>query len=107
MSIFPNPSPTPGNQPPAAPPAAPPSSAAPPQYAPPPYYPPAPVPPPESKSKMVPILSVAVLLLLGGIIYLYMQLDHVKKDLASNNTALQAQLDKLVEASNLTSRTNT
>jgi hypothetical protein len=33
-------------------------------------------------------------------------LDHVKKDLSSTTTATQAQLDKLQEASSLTTRTN-
>jgi|HubBroStandDraft_3_1064219.scaffolds.fasta_scaffold96126_2 hypothetical protein len=113
MSIFPNPSPTPENQPPAAPP--PPPSAPPPQYAAPPYaqapYPPAPYypppPAPESGTGMkIPLLFGAVVALLGANVYLYMQLDHVKKDLATTNTAMQAQFDKLQEASSLTTRTN-
>jgi chromosome segregation ATPase len=54
----------------------------------------------------IPILFGAVIALLGAVVYLYMQLDHVKKDLASTNTTMQAQLDKLVEASSLTTRTN-
>lgn len=54
----------------------------------------------------IPILFGAVVALLGAVVYLYMQLDHVKKDLAVNNTTMQAQLDKLVEASSLTTRTN-
>ena len=54
----------------------------------------------------IPILFGAVVALLGANIYLYMQLDHVKKDLASTNTTMQAQLDKLVEASSLTTRSN-
>ena len=106
MSIFPNPSPTGGNQPPAPapPPQAPPP---PPGYAAMPYYPPPPPPPVESGggTKII-ILFVAVLILLGANIYLYVQLDHVKKDLASANTGLQAQLDKLQEASSLTTRSN-
>ena len=55
----------------------------------------------------IPILFGAVMALLGGVVYLYMQLDHVKKDLATTNTTMQAQLDKLVEASSLNTRTNT
>jgi len=55
----------------------------------------------------IPILFGAVIALLGAVVYLYMQLDHVKKDLATTNTTMQAQLDKLVEASSLTTRTNT
>jgi hypothetical protein len=54
----------------------------------------------------IPILFGAVVALLGAVIYLYMQLDHVKKDLAANNVATQAQLDKLVEAASLNTRTN-
>jgi len=108
MSIFPNPSPRP-DEPPA--PAAPPPSAPPPppQSAAPAYYAPPPPPPPqivESSGKKIPILFGAVIALLAGIIYLYLQLDHVKKDLSANNTALQAQLDKLQEASSLNTRSN-
>jgi F0F1-type ATP synthase membrane subunit b/b' len=55
----------------------------------------------------IPILFGAVIALLGAVVYLYMQLDHVKKDLAVTNTTMQAQLDKLVEASSLNTRTNT
>jgi chromosome segregation ATPase len=54
----------------------------------------------------IPVLFGAVVALLGAVVYLYMQLDHVKKDLAATNTTVQAQLDKLVEASSLTTRTN-
>jgi hypothetical protein len=107
MSIFPNPSPT-GGQPPQNPPAAPPPpSAPPPVYAQAPYYPPPPPPPAESGTGMkIPILFGAVVALLGAVVYLYMQLDHVKKDLAANNVTMQQQLDKLVEASSLNTRTN-
>lgn len=54
----------------------------------------------------IPVLFGAVIALLGAVVYLYMQLDHVRKDLASTNTTMQAQLDKLVEASSLNTRTN-
>jgi chromosome segregation ATPase len=54
----------------------------------------------------VKILFGAVVALLAANVYLYMQLDHVKKDLVNTNTATQAQLDKLQEASSLTTRTN-
>jgi chromosome segregation ATPase len=109
MSIFPNPSPTSGGQQPVAPPPPPPSAPPPPPaYASTPYYPPPPPPPVESGTGMkIPILFGAVIALLGAVVYLYMQLDHVKKDLTATNTTMQAQLDKLVEASSLTSRTNT
>jgi hypothetical protein len=111
MSIFPNPSPTGGGEAPtvSSAPHPPPSAAPapPPAYAQPPYYPPPPPPVPESGTGMkIPVLFGAVIALLGAVVYLYMQLDHVKKDLASTNTTMQAQLDKLVEASSLTTRTN-
>src|SRR5579863_8550290 len=104
MSIFPNPSPTSGGQQPAAPPPPPPSAPPPPPaYASTPYYPPP--PPPESGTGMkIPILFGAVIALLGAVVYLYMQLDHVRKDLSNTNAATQAQLDKLVEASSLNTR---
>jgi chromosome segregation ATPase len=54
----------------------------------------------------IPILFGAVIALLAAAVYLYMQLDHVKKDLAATNTTMQAQLDKLVEASSLNTRAN-
>src|SRR5580692_6277639 len=117
MSIFPNPSPRSSGDSPTVPsgPPAPPSAPPPPPSAPPPatpyasipYYPPPPPPAPESGTGMkIPVLFGAVIALLGGVVYLYMQLDHVKKDLAANNATMQAQLDKLVEASSLTTRTN-
>ena len=104
MSIFPNPSPTPSGQQPSAP-SAPPPSAPPPGYAAPPYYPPPPPPAPAAGTG-VKILFGAVVALLAANVYLYMQLDHVKKDLVNTNTATQAQLDKLQEVSSLTTRTN-
>ena len=110
MSIFPDPSPR-STEPPA--PAAPPPPSAPPPppqapaFAATPYYPPPPPPPvAEGTGKKIPILFGAVIALLGANVYLYVQLDHVKKNLADNNTALQAQLDKLQEASSLTNRSN-
>ena len=54
----------------------------------------------------IPILFGAVVALLGAVVYLYMQLDQVKKDLASNNARVQAQIDKLSEAASLNTRTN-
>jgi len=110
MSIFPNPSPTPGPQQPATPPPPPPAapppqySGAAPQYAPQPYYAP---PPAESGSAWKTIvLFVAVLALIGATAYLYMQLDAVKKDLAKANDAAQSRLDKLEEATSVTTRSN-
>ncbi|HLK18649.1 MAG TPA: hypothetical protein VKT81_06825 [Bryobacteraceae bacterium] len=108
MSIFPNPSPTGSNQPPANPPAAPPPpSAPPPGYAQAPYYPPPPPPPAESGGgAKTAILYGAIVALLAAVVYLYVQLDKVKKDVAANNTTIQQQIDKLGEAASLNTRTN-
>ena len=112
MSIFPNPSPRP-SEPPTVPAPPPPQCAPPPQpqyaappYAPSPYYPPPPPPVETGTGMKIPLLFGAVVALLGANIYLYMQLDRVKKDLANTNTAMQTQFDKLQEASSLTTRTN-
>lgn len=107
MSIFPDPSPH-GTAPAQAPSgsqqyAPPPQYPAPSQYAPPPQY--APAPSSGSGWKFA-ILFVLVLALIGGGVYLYMQLDKTKKDLAGANAALQAQIDKLAEASSVTTRSN-
>ena len=104
MSIFPDPSPrTP--VPPAAPP---PPAGAPPPFAQPPYYaiPATPPAPPPSSGMKTAVLFGAVIALLAASVYLYMQLDHVKKDLVKTNETLQAQLDKLELASSLTTRSN-
>ncbi len=98
MSIFPNPSPGQGSIPPAARPPAPP-------FAQPPYYA-VPPPPAPSSGLKIPVLFGAVIALLAATVYLYMQLDHVKKDLAKGNDTMQAQIDKLQEASSLTTRSN-
>lgn len=106
MSIFPNPSPTSGGQPPATPAAPPPSAPPPPpSFTSGPYVPPTP-PAPTGTGKKIPLLFGAVVALLGANVYLYMQLDHVKKDMAATNASLQAQLDKLQESSSLTTRSN-
>lgn len=115
MSIFPNPSPS--SQPsstgstaaqpaPAqAAPQAPPQYAAAPQYPPPPaYY--APPPAPASGSWKTIVLFIAVLALIGANVYLYMQLNTVKQDLVKANDLAQTRLDKLEEATNLTTRSN-
>jgi chromosome segregation ATPase len=112
MSIFPNPSPIPGPEQPTTPPAtSQPPAAAPMQYGPPPTYPPQPYyapPPPSSGSgawKTI-VLFVAVVGLIGATVYLYMQLDSVRKDLAKANDAAQTRLDKLEEATSVTTRSN-
>src|ERR1700736_918279 len=105
MSIFPNPSPQ-GPTPPSAPPQG-----APPPYNPPPQYAAAPPqyvlaqPPSEGGWKVITLFG-AVLALIGGGVYLYMQLDKAKQDLAKTNNALHAHVDKLEEASSVTTRSN-
>src|SRR4029077_7120399 len=87
------------------PPAAPPPQFAAPPFSQPPYY--APPPPPSSGAGIkIPILFGAIIALLAACVYLYMQLDKVKKEQAKSNETIQAQLDKLELASSLTSRTN-
>jgi len=103
MSIFPDPSP---RQPPAPPPAAPPPQAAPPPFSQPPYYAPPPPLPSSGSGIKIPILFGAIIALLAACVYLYMQLDKVKKDQTKTNETVQAQLDKLELSSSLTSRTN-
>ena len=103
MSIFPNPSPQ-GPIPPAPPQGAPPPYNPPPQYAAPPQYV-VTQPPSEGGWKFV-VLLVAVLALIGGGVYLYMQLDKAKQDLVKTNDALQARIDKLEEATSVTTRSN-
>lgn len=109
MSIFPNPSPQ-GPIPPATPPqGAPPPYNPPPQYGAPPYAPPPQyVAPPSSGGgtwKFV-VLFIAVLALAGGCVYLYMQLDKTKADLVKTNDMLQNRIDKLEEATSVTTRSN-
>jgi flagellar basal body-associated protein FliL len=110
MSIFPDPSP---RQPPSPPSAPPPQGPPPPHYAQPPQYfsypPPPPEPPPASGGIKIAILFGAVIALLAACVYLYLQLDKIKKDQAkSNETFLshQAQLDKLEATATVNSRTN-
>jgi hypothetical protein len=106
MSIFPNPSPAAGDPQPPAPSAPPPAAPAPPpSYAAVPYSPPV-QPATSGTGKKIPILFGAVIALLAANVYLYVQLDKVKKDLTSVNASMQAQVDKLVEVSSLTTRTN-
>ena len=98
MSIFPNPSPQ-GSIPPS-----PPSQGAPPQqYAAPPQYIPAPS---NGGGWKVGVLFVLVLALAGACVYLYMQLDKTRQDLVRNNDAVQSRIDKLEEASSVTTRSN-
>src|SRR5579864_1597171 len=99
MSIFPNPSPMPPEQPAtpaypsaAAPPLQPPGPYAPPQvqYSAPAYY----APPPEAKGSgwKTGLVIAAIVLLAGANVYLFMQLNQVRQDLAKNMDATQARL---------------
>jgi hypothetical protein len=100
MSIFPNPSPTGPQQPGAPPPTAPP------QYAPPQQYYAPPPPPAEGGGWKIPVLFVVAIAAVAGNVYLYTQLDHVKKDVAKNSDTTLARIDKLEEASSVTTRSN-
>lgn len=100
MSIFPNPSPQ-G----PIPPSPPPQGAPPPQYAAPPQYVLA-EPPSSGGGWKIGVLFVAVLALIGACVYLYMQLDKTKQDLVKTNDMLQNRIDKLEEASSVTTRSN-
>lgn len=52
------------------------------------------------------VLLIAVVALIGSNVYLYMQLNGVKQDLTKASDTAQARLDKLEEATNLTTRSN-
>lgn len=114
MSIFPDPGPRPTSEPQYTPPQPPPPAAPPPASAPnyyqqpPQYYtPPPPAAAPSSGGGWkIGVLFGVVIALIGATIYLYMQLDKVKKDLAATNDAAQSRLDKLEEAANISSRSN-
>ncbi len=105
MSIFPNPSPTDPPTPPAAP--APPPAGAPPPFAQPPYYQ-APPPPPEKSGSgaKTAILYGAIVALLAACVYLFFQLDRVKKDMVKSSDALAARIDKMEETSSVTTRSH-
>jgi hypothetical protein len=116
MSIFPNPSPGSGSEPPPYTPPAPPPSApppyGPPPGAPPPYYaaPPqyyAPPPPPaEGLGWKFGVLFGIVVALIAANVYWYMQLDKVKQQLTAANDAAQSRIDKLEEATSVSTQTN-
>jgi hypothetical protein len=118
MSIFPNPSPGSGSEPPYSPPAAPPPPPMSPPpagaqgyYAPPPqYYAPPPPPPPapatEGGGWKIGVLFGVVVALIAANVYLYMQLDKVKKDLSAANDTAQTRLDKLEESTSVNTRSN-
>ena len=115
MSIFPNPSPGSGSEPPYSPPPAPPSAppsapppGAPAYYAPPPpyYAPPPPAPASGGVGWKLGVLFGVVVALIAANVYLYMQLDKVKKDLSAANDTAQSRLDKLEEATSVSTRSN-
>jgi len=51
-------------------------------------------------------LFVIVVLLMGGNVYLYLQLDKVKKDLTAANDTAQSRIDKLEESTSVNTRSN-
>jgi chromosome segregation ATPase len=111
MSIFPNPSPGGSEPPPSTPPAPPPYApppGAPPYYAAPPQYyaPPPPAPVSEGLGWKFGVLVGIVVALIAANVYWYMQLDRVKKQLITASDAAQARLDKLEEATSLSSQSN-
>jgi hypothetical protein len=111
MSIFPDPSPkqpiAPPPPPAAPPPQAPPPAFSQPPFAQPPYYSaPAPAEPTSGGGAKFWILLGLVVALSAACVYLYMQLDKVKKEQTKTNETVQGQLDKLELASSLTSRAN-
>jgi hypothetical protein len=52
------------------------------------------------------VLFGVVLALIAANVYLYMQLDKVKKDLAATNDTAQARIDKLEEATSVSTQSN-
>jgi chromosome segregation ATPase len=101
MSI--NPGTTPGYMPPSQQPS----------YAPPPaqhtvYAPPGTVyaPPAPASSNKIPILFGAVIALLAAVIYLFVQVNNLHTEVAKNQNDLLADLDKVREATSVTSQTN-
>ena len=117
MSIFPNPSPGSGSEPPYSQPPAPPPSAPPPSQGPPSYYgppppqyyappPPPPMPASEGSGWKIWVLFGLLVLVIGANVYLYMQLDKVKKELVTNSDAAQSRLDRLEEAASVSNRSN-
>ncbi len=52
------------------------------------------------------ILFGVVIALIAANVYLYMQLDKVKKDLTTANDTAQSRIDKLEEAANVSTQSN-
>ncbi len=52
------------------------------------------------------ILFGAVIALVAACVYMFFQIDRVRKDVVKNNDALMARFDKLEETSSLTTRSN-
>jgi F0F1-type ATP synthase membrane subunit b/b' len=119
MSIFPtNPGPS-SSEPPYSPPSSPPPGPPPPPSAPPPgayyapppqqYYAPPPPPAPAGEGGLgwkFGILFGVVIALIAANVYLYMQLDKVKKDLSTANDTAQSRIDKLEEAASVNTQSN-
>ena len=109
MSI--NPSGMPGYVPPAQPtpqPTPPAYTQTPPAFTqgPPTYVPPAYAAPPAPSSKKIPILIGAVIALVAANIYLFWQLNNTRTDIAKMQTSIMAEIDKVREASAVTSQSH-
>jgi hypothetical protein len=91
MSI--NPSQTPGYIPPAGPP---------------PGVPPPVAPPPERTGGgfKIPLLFGCIIALIGANVYMYMQVDRVRKDLAKVNDSLQSEVERVKETSAVSNQTH-
>jgi chromosome segregation ATPase len=76
-------------------------------YGPPPVQHAAAYPPPApASSAKIPILFGAVVALLAGIIYLFVQVNNLHTEINKNQTDLLAELDKVREATAVTQQTN-
>ena len=70
---------------------------------------PAYIPPPEPQraSLFTALVAGAIIALIAANIYLYVQIDHVRTDLATNNEKLMTELSNLRDASSVTSASQT
>lgn len=69
-------------------------------------YAPAPPPAPASTGAKIPILFGAVIALVAANVYLFVQLDHVKTDLAKTQDSLNTEITKVRDASNITAQSS-
>jgi hypothetical protein len=76
-----------------------------PNYAPPPQYQPPPPPPSGGSGLTLPILIGAVLALVAANIYLFLQIDGLKQDLAKAKEAISGEISQVKEVSNVSNQT--